>query len=650
MTSLFDCLGETLTPKSDWLPQAPPSLDGIHDIYLNFITTGLRWWEQDRPVAVTIGYGDKIQFCPWGMRGGGNLPEDVMKRWFKEQVKGKRITNANTRFEVHMAREWGTDLEEQGNEVSDVQHYAALLDDHRHRSALDILARDFLGGVEVPRLDETNHAQYHSSEVLAREIYTIQITKKLKEIMWPMLDEQGLQEVRALEDRAIYATCEMEKNGAPIDVELLDKWIKRSAIELNQLLWQLAKEVGFQCNPDSPKDMQRVFEKYKIPIEYTKKGAPSFADPILKRIDHPVIKLGRKIGKLASLRSKFLLNTKKNLDSHNVLRFALHQLRATKDETADSGEAGAVTGRYSSSEIIRGFGVNIQQRQKPAKQRASWGINEKDTSHDDEIFLLRKLHIASPGYQVLSSDMDQAQYRIFVHYVNNAKIIQAYKENPDLSFHTYMHELLRDYVDLTLGKQKDVNFAYIFGAGVNKTALMINHVTLAEFQWIKDHKKYNDPRLDKTKEVRRIYEREVEGVQKLLAEAAHLARPQSCCDNWCKRQDKLNLHKRLPHRGYVKTYKGRRSRFPDGQRLHKAFNAVDQGTEADYMKQKLYELNSVKKEFGFILRITNHDEVVMDCPDKECEQKVDTLLNTQSFNLRVPLTWSTGVGPNWAEC
>jgi hypothetical protein len=91
-------------------------------------------------------------------------------------------------------------------------------------------------------------------------------------------------------------------------------------------------------------------------------------------------------------------------------------------------------------------------------------------------------------------------------------------------------------------------------------------------------------------------------------------------------------------------------RFPDGNRIHKAFNGVDQMTEASYMKTKLVELHESRNETGLILRITNHDEVVGDVQDLDGARKVDRILNRQSFpQLRVPLTWSTSTGPNWAE-
>jgi DNA polymerase I-like protein with 3'-5' exonuclease and polymerase domains len=648
--TLFDDLAD-VTPRSTWQPQPPPEFLP-DEIELNVEATGLKWFEGDKPVGIGIGYEGFSQYLSFGHHGGGNLDEAAVKRWAQEKLRGKRIRNINTRFDVHTLREWGVDLEAQGNTVSDVGHYVALLDDHRMRFSLDSIIPDILAETPPPRVDESRMAYYHAGEVEVRARYQVEVVRRLADALWPRIIEEDLERVSALEDRVIYVVCEMEKNGSPIDLERLDQWIIQSQKQLEGYLWELARQVGFQVNPDSPKDQERVFKQLKIPLEYTAKGSASFTDAILKRIEHPTVKLMRRAGKLISLRSKFLVNTKERLDSKGILRYALHQLRATKDETAEAGEAGTVTGRFSSSEIVRDVGVNIQQRMKAARQRVAFGYDEKDASHDDEIYLLRKLHIPGSGH-LLASDMDQAQYRIFAHYVNNPKVIAAYAENPALSFHDFMWSAIRPYADLTYRQQKDLNFAVIFGAGLSKMALMMGHITQHEFEEIKRTRNYRDPRLDKTKHVKQIYDREIPEVQTLLAEAAHLAKPE--CDDRCHPThrrgilEQAALHARLPHRGYVKTMLGRRMRFPDGQRLHKAFNGVDQGTEADYMKTKLVELHERRKETGLVLRITNHDEIVGDISDAHHAKLVDTIVNHQSFPMRVPLTWSTTIGPNWAE-
>lgn len=659
MRSLFESLGEQLTvdPRyADWVPEAPPSLDGVDEVFANFETTGLQWWEDDVPIALSLWAKGRSWYLPWG-HAGGNLSEEMMYEWCQRELPGKLITNTNMRFDCHIALAWGRkmgrgglDFEKMGCRVSDVSQYAALLDDHlqANRLSLDSMIVDNLGEVPMSRLDESRMASYHAGEAAGRSQYNVEAVRLLKDVFWPRLDAENLQKIRALEDKVIYGTVEMEENGAPIDEELLDRWIKESKQQLEKMLRELATLVGFQVNPDSPKDQARVFQQLGLSIERTGKGAPSFTDAILKRIDHPTIKLMRRAGKLTSLRSKFIVNTKLVMSKGGILRYALHQLRAAKDENAEKGEVGTVTGRYSSSALQKEpvtVGVNIQQRMKAAKQRVSFGYDEKDSSHDDEIFLVRKLHVAKEGY-VLSSDMDQAQYRIFAHYVNNPRIIKAYQDNPDTSFHEFMHGLISSFAELTYRGQKDLNFAYIFGAGLTKMALMMNHITADEFARIRSSSDFNNPKLEPTKKVKAIYEREVPEVRDLLEIAMHLAKPE--CDEKCKRNDKM--HREHEHRGYVCTFEGRRSRFPDGNRLHKAFNAVDQGTEADYMKTKIVELREASKETGFTMRITNHDELVGDIPDQHHADVVDEILNRQSFKLRVPLTWSTSIGANWAEC
>jgi hypothetical protein len=185
--SIFDDIPDTI-PRSDWKPEEPPSLDGIHEICLNFETNGLKWWEKDRPIACAVYAGDRSWYLPWG-HNGGNLDEATVKRWAERELRGKRITNVNTRFDIHMARVWGVDLEAQGNEVGDVAHYAALLDDHRFKNSLDTLIPDLLGETPMVRLDEGHMKEYHAGEAAPRARYNVEAVHRLRDVMWPMLGD-----------------------------------------------------------------------------------------------------------------------------------------------------------------------------------------------------------------------------------------------------------------------------------------------------------------------------------------------------------------------------------------------------------------------------------------------------------------------------
>ena len=592
-------LGSQSAEETNWQPQEPPQLDGIDDIDLDTETNGLRWFAGDRPIGISISFGEKTQYLPWA-HSGGNLDEAVVRRWAQRELRGKRITGANIGFDIHMLREWGVNLEEQGCTVSDVQHPPALLDDYRRRFALNELAKDFLGKEKTGQdFDKTRMAEYHASAVAPYAEYDVQLVKELRLAYVPLLEVEGLQKVKALEDAVIYPTLEMEKNAAPIDRELLMRWCAESERELTQLLMKLATECGFQVNPDKNDDMLKLFRYCKLPVtHFTDKGTPSFTDAVLKDISHPLVQKARRAGKVASLRSKFLMSYAGVVGDDGLLRFSLHQLRGD--------EYGTNRGRYSASH------KNIQQVMTIENQREAFGFDEDDDTHDDEIYLIRKLFIAGMnGASFLSADAEQIEYRLGAHFANSPKVIAAYAADPSLDYHNLVMELIRPHkADITRKKAKSLNFAKVYGAGKDKIAESLGL-----------------PRSESDKFVD-LYDQMFPEVKAVLYRASDLAEK----------------------RGYVKTILGRRARFPDKRFCHKSFNAVDQGSAADIFKQKLIEVHAARKITGFVMRMPVHDELCGDSPDRKCAEMIHEILNRQSFNLRVPITWKVKTGKNWSEC
>jgi len=623
MGNLFDLIpAGAIGPvaNDDWRPEPPPSLDGIDTIYLNFETNGLKWFEKDRPISCSLYAGDRTYYLPWGHAGAGNLDEDVVKRWAQREIRGKTIININTRFDIHMGRVWGVDFEAQGNQVGDVAHYAALLDDHRKHMNLDALIKDYLGEEPMRRLDESRMPSYSAGAAAPRSMYNVDTVRRLREVMWPQLDAQGLQKVRQLEDDVIYVVCEMEKNGTPLNLELLEQWIKETAQLFQKALLDLYKETGLKINPNSSKDAAKLFRHLNIPfVELTATGQPSFTDNIIKQLEHPTIKLFRHAKKLASLNSKFK-KYRKAVGSDGILRYALHQLRSSKFDASDPAETGTVTGRFTSTEIAPGVGINVQQVMKPEKQFLTYG---------DEFFI-RDLHIPAPGMLFFSTDAEQIQYRLFAHEAQNPKVLQAYKEDPWLSFHKMTLAMFRVHKpDLPYRRCKDVNFAKLFAAGPTKLALMLDFISHKEFEELRAERanRYH-PKLAKVLEILRIYDKELPEVNDLLKRASKIAE----------------------ERGYIRTILGRRIRFSDGQRLHKALNARIQGSEADIVKTKAVELHKTRKHTGLTLRFQVHDEFDGDTPDEKSAKLIGEILNHQSIDLRVPILWGTKTGVSWGDC
>ncbi len=582
LLSFFDAI----PVSDDWEPEPLPSLDGIIDIELDCETDGLDWYNGNLPIGIGIHSARGSQYIPWGHKGGGNLDESQCKEWCRRELRNKRITNLNTRFDIHHLYKWGIDLEAQGCTVSDVAHYAALLDDHRRRFSLDRLAQDYLGREKVGKdLDASRMSEYHASHVAPRAIADAEIVYELKQVMWPALDRQELQQVRQLEDDIIYPVCEMERNAAPINTELLDAWVEESEQEYIRCLYNVSREIGFNASPKS-KDWIRVFEKLKIPIkEHTDKGAPSFTDDVLRKVSHPVVQELRRASKLADLRSKFLVAYNKVITSDGKLRYDLHQLRGDN--------YGTVRGRFSSSN------KNIQQVMTPAKQRAAFG----------DRYIVRELFKAQNG-SFLSADAKQIEYRIFSHYAASPAILKAFKDDPETNFHELVWNMVKPYkADIPYKAVKNLNFAKVYGAGKNKIAAMLDLPRVESDHFVDE------------------YDAMFPEVPQLAQKATHLAES----------------------RGYVKTLLGRRARFNESGKRHAALNAIIQGSAADINKLKIIDVHRERKRTGFVMRFTVHDELCGDCPDRTCYDMVKDILNQQSINLKVPILWDVQIGHHWAH-
>lgn len=638
--SIIQFLNQTpdAPPPSEWTLEPPPDLAGIDEIMIDFETDGLQWHKQDRPCGVSVKLpGRPSKYYPYRHQGFENIDEAVMRRWFKEQVRNKRITNAYTGFEIHMSRADGCDLVDQGNTFSDVMHYAALLDDHRKRFNLNELSKDFLGyekpGIE---LDPTRMAQYPPWVVARRAEGDTDTVDALKQIMYPMLDAQDLQRVRALEDDVIPVVCEMEWNGALIDLELLERYRVESEAHYYRCIKEITALCGFNFDA-SKKAMQRLFEQYKIPLVmgFNKNGEPthkpSFKDDILKQIKHPVIQKVRYAAQLASLRSKIYTAYPDLVDQHGILRFDINQLRIDDD----GGQRGTVSGRFSA-----GF---IQQVPNSYNHTQIFG---------DQYFP-RELYIAPPNRLFFDADAMQIEYRIFASLAQNKRVMDAYAKDPYLSFHKFMMRMIAAYKDdLQYSELKNFNFMKMYNGGVVKTAVKMEFISEDVGREITAaHAEKTDPRLAKAREIEAIYAREMPEQKSLSRKAMHLG--MAACNDYCKSHENHKqpdaLHRAYNHRGYVKTVLGRRARFPTDYKIHKALNCIIQGSAADIMKTKMVEVFKRRKEFDLTMRMTVHDEVTGDIGSTDAAAQVVTLLNAQSISMAIPILWEGGTGKNWAE-
>lgn len=621
-----DAIGE-----SAWRPRELPSLDGIQHVELDTESTGLKWWGEHRMIGYSFrasnepwrGLADDRSFyVPFAHRGPGNYDEAAAIRWAKEQLVGKDLYFLRAKHDVQFLRKAGVDLEAQGCRVHDVGHMAALADETRKRYNLDDLATERLGipkaSLHEGAIAGGKHMMAHkaAAEVGPYAERDAGLLRGLRDSYAKTMTEEGLWPVLRLEDELIWCVCEMERNATPIDQDLLAEYVREATVAYEKEMDGLRRESGAAINPESAKDMLRMFVLMGIPVVETpvldKWGnpredpdthepllSPSFTDDILAHVQAQTssVRIREAVGharaarQIASLLSKYLLKYQKAVGPDGLLRYSLNQL--------GQDDYGTVTGRFSASRPSAGEGYNPQQVFKPSRQErvpatAKW--------------IIRRLFKPAPGAVWLSADAMQIEIRLAAHYAAKCgmpRMAELYARDPMAD----MHDFVMGITKMNRDDTKNYSFMKLYGGGVGRAMEMTGR---SEVQCRKELDKYD------------AAFPEFKVLMDKVSEAA-----------------KAN--------GFVKTVLGRRRHCPDGKRLHAMLNAVIQGSAGDAMKVKMVEAYRERKALGLTaLRLTVHDSLETDA-ERGSEKKVAELLNVQSIKFKVPIPWEVTSGANWAD-
>lgn len=558
----------------------------------------------------------KKYYFPVGHRAGGNLDENAVKRWARNELRGRHLCILNAKGDYQVMTHWGVDFEELDCKLHDPAFKAALLDENRRRYNLEELSQDILGKGKVDSgVRPTDIFDCSASEIGPYAENDALLHLELDLAQEPEIAKQDLGRVCDLEDQLIICTASMESTGAKIDVAKLDRWIKEVEQAHQEAVLSIWRATGLKVNPNSPKDLRSVFDI--LHLEYPRfeeelGGDVTFGEDYISQVDHPVVRACIAARKLHSLNSKYLKKYRRLLDLNNILRYTLHQLRGD--------EYGTVTGRYASSGGRDQKGCNIQQVMKVENQ-----LEEEEIA----AWIVRELFIPEEGSDYVAADASQIEFRWFAHYSKSERLIREYNLDPTMDFHQLVANLLGQ-------KRKDAkhnNFGKLYTMGIPKLArklgLHCNCGCPVDFQW--DRKKHTDScRIHKAFDIADQYDERFPEAKALTKEAMNVAK----------------------NRKYVRTRMGRRRRYPDGQRLHTALNAIIQGTAADTLKVKLLETFRNRRFLTILLRATVHDELDGDIQNRERAKDFKELLEApdERISCRVPLLWDVVVGRNWKEC
>ena len=544
------------------------------------------------------------------------VPHDVLttaegKQWAADTFSPQRTwANHNVKYDAQvLANQLGIVFK--GRMICTIVA-AKMVDSDRWTFALDSLASDWLGihkatSLLTPYLKKPNgHWKCKDYGAVPMDVLgdyaceDVNINRRLFNIIEKKMPAESFK-LYELEHDVTGSLFRMERHGMKLLPQIKIKeemWLVGT--RLYEIGEELEKLIGGKFEPHVNSDCQEILtNRYGFPVlAYTpadkgRKLFPSYDKHVLKLYQatgrHPeLIKL------CIEWRELWIYN---NLFLKTYLKLAIDDtLHPTYNQTVR-------TGRMSCGQ------PNMQQLNKRAK----------------------RLIVPRQGYRFYSTDAKQIEFRLIVHYIQNAYALQQYRNDPDTDYHSWVAEM----IGIPRSPAKTMNFMLGYGGGKKQTVLRLQHqdeLMHDLHEQASSDAEFNMLCVAKANEVYANYHEAMPELKQVSNRAAMVCR----------------------QRGYVRNMYGRQRRLPR-KAAHKAFNTICQSTAADIVKESVVRVEHKLADLGARMVAVVHDEILLEVPDStpdaEVQNTIQPVLESPTAKLRVPIRWSAGWSrQNWENC
>ncbi|HEY5401222.1 MAG TPA: DNA polymerase, partial [Pyrinomonadaceae bacterium] len=238
---------------------------------------------------------------------------------------------------------------------------------------------------------------------------------------------------------------------------------------------------------------------------------------------------------------------------------------------------------------------------------------------------IRKAFVAEKGHKIISADYSQLELRLLAHITQDAVMLEAFQNNEDIHART---------ARLVFGAKTDEELKE-----ARRFAKIVNFAIAYAIEPWGLSQRVGISRAE-AKKVIEDYYNTYKGVRRYMDEVPVMAR----------------------EHGYVRSLYGRIRPLPGisdrNANIRKAaereaINMPIQGTASDIVKIAMLHVEDQLKRKGLNARLLMqvHDELLVECPEKEVEE-VAALLKREmetAVSLDVPLVADVGVGDNWMD-
>ena len=446
-------------------------------------------------------------------------------------------------------------------------------------------AKKYKNFSEVPIKEATNYAAEDAD-------ITLQLYEKLAQI----IDKSSIKLLETIDYPLLFVLLEMERKGALIDTNHLNKLSKEFGAKLLNLVQKIHGASGSVFNIDSPKQLSEIlFEKLQIDTKGLKKtstGYFSTSESVLQKLsdENEIVKDILEYRSLAKLKSTYTDKISEICDQNSRVHTSYHQ-------------AVTSTGRLSSSD------PNLQNIPIRTKE----GIT------------IREAFIAPKNKKILAMDYSQIELRLMAHYSQDAIMLNSFKNDEDIHRRT-ASEIFGIEIDEVDGEMrrraKTINFGLLYGMSAFGLSNQLG-VSRAEadiflnnyFDRYSGVKKFMSDIVESSKDVKYV--------ETLYGRKIHV--PNITASNFMVRQAAERA----------------------------AINGPLQGSAADIIKIAMIKINNWinlnAPEIKMILQV--HDELIYEVPETFSDTDLVPILNLMenTTEIDVPLKVEYGFGANWRE-
>lgn len=478
----------------------------------------------------------------------------------------------------------------------------ATLDERTGIHSLDYMAREFLGAPAWKLMIKQYTTKGRAFDAVPRDVlyeynaYDCALTFGLYELFLPQLKEQGVEKLHEFLVRASNNLMGVEREGVAVNLDYLEELDESYKTELETLEQPLHEWVD---NPRSPDQVKSAINGLGVDCASTRM-------PLLQEL--------RKVAYEYQSSSTQARDVVRFIDALKTYRKAHKQytnyVRGLKARISK--------GRVHTSYLLHGTTTGRLSSRNPNLQNQPRGPS------------IRKLFIPShPDNVFVKADFAQGELRIVAILADEPYYAERFADEIDV-FADVQEEFFRNRTDKELRtKTKSVihgsNYGMILGRGdqgLQKAVEIFPELPKAE-----------------------AYEAAFQYQRKLFG-----LTPQVVAWQRATRQRVLDGET-------LTTYKGRRRHFlliaPSNK--HKVMNEclafVPQATLSDICLTGCCEL----RERGYPVRLTTHDELVVECHWHDAERVRKAMSDIMSeaateFSTVLPFPVETSVGKSWGDC